>query len=52
MVFFLMGVLKMPSVAFLREDLGEDLIQADDPRDKSHFQPIVEDLVLSVMSVE
>jgi hypothetical protein len=45
-------VVKVPGVASLREDLGEDLVQLDDPRDKSHVVTVIEDGIFRVVRVE
>lgn len=52
MIISVIKVLKVSGVAPLRENLGEDLIQPDYSCDESHFQPVVEDFVLSVAGVE
>lgn len=46
------GVLKVSGVAPLRENLRKNLIQPDYSRDKSHLQPVVENLVLCVIGFE
>lgn len=51
-VIILARVVKVPGVASLGEDLGEDLVQLHDPRDKSQVLMVIEDGIFRVVRVE